>query len=98
MARHVLTTVTLSAGQAAGTTPILAAESCAQGCGTRRLLSVNSRSAAAVDLFFTPGGVAGNGIPIPIGGNRDFSSINPFDGELYVVGASAAEKIVIHTS
>lgn len=98
MARWVLTTVTLSAGQAAGTTAILANESCAQGCGTRRLLSVNSRSAAATDLFFASGGVAGQGIPLAAGGFRDFSSCPPFDGSLFIVGATAGEIVVLQTA
>jgi hypothetical protein len=98
MARWVLTAVQLTAPMVAGTTPILAKESCALGCGTRRLLSVNSRSAGAIELFFLTGGVAGQGMPIPAGGTRDFSSCNPFDGELYVVGGTVGEYVVLHTT
>lgn len=99
MARWVMTTVTLDAAQAAGTNPILAAEGGAAGLGTRRLLAVGNRSASATELFLATGGATGNGLPLAAGARLDFSGDwPPFDGALYILGATAGDKVVLLTA
>lgn len=98
MARYVDQSVTLSAGQAAGTTAILLAES-GSGGGNRKYVRIASRSAAAVELFLASGGTPGLGLPIAIGGAVTFTGNDPgLDNAVFIVGASAGEKINIWTA
>lgn len=99
MPRWTHTTVSLTAGQAAGTDPILAAETGAAGTGSRRLIAIGNRSASAVEFFFATGGVAGNGMPLAAGGRMDLGAVNVgFDGALYVLGAAAGDEIILWTA
>lgn len=96
MARWTQTVVTTSAGQVAGTSPILAA---VPGLGDRKLLSFTNRSAAAVELFLASGGIAGQGVPVAAGATLQFHGAYPgFDGELYILGGTAGDKMVLLTA
>lgn len=86
------TLVTLSAGQAAGTTPVLAANS------NRKLLTLGNPGANVMLVNLVPGAVAGQGLPLAAASVLAFDRNLPCPpNAIYVLG-TAGDKLTIWTA
>lgn len=94
MARYVETKVTLTAGQAAGTDPVLAAET--GTIGVRSAVIVGNPTAKTLNLHLASGATHGTGIPLVGYSNAAFDKALPgVDNALYVTGGAAADVITL---
>lgn len=92
MARYVETKITLTAGQAAGTDAILAAESVA----LRQAVIVGNPGTSDANLHLATGATGGTGLPLPGGQLIAFSHALPgLDNALYVTGLAAGDKLTV---
>lgn len=99
MARYTELLITLSAGQAAGTTPILPADSGGSGLGTRSVAIIGNPTAKTLNLFLSAGGAAGAGMPLAAGTLLAFDKNMPGpDIAIYVVGGAAGDTLSIWTA
>jgi hypothetical protein len=92
--RYVETVVTLSASQAAGTSPILAAE--AAFPGIRKSVLLGNPGVAPANLFLNSGGVMGQGMPLSAGGLVALDTVLPgLDNSVYVVGLTTGAFLTL---
>ena len=94
MARYVETKITLTANQAAGTDPILAAETAT--IPVRRAVVIGNPGVTTANLHLATGATHGTGLPLLGGGLVAFSDALPgVDNALYVTGLSTGDKLSI---
>ena len=94
MARYVETKVTLTAGQAAGTDPILAAET--GTIGVRSAVIVGNPTAKTLNLHLSTGQTHGPGLPLAGYNTAAFAKALPgVDNALFVTGGAAGDKITL---
>lgn len=94
MARWVETKITLSAGQAAGTTAILTAETGV--VGTRGNVIIGNPGVTAANLHMSTGQTHGTGLPLAAGALLAFDGeLAGYDGALFVTGLAAGDKMTL---
>lgn len=98
MARWVVTPITLTANQAAGIDPILAAETMSGGGGRIGVIVANP-GATVGNLHVASGQTQGTGLPLAAGSMVVFSHALPgLDNALYVTGFAAGDKLSLWVS
>jgi len=95
MARYVETKVDLTAGQAAGTDPILAADT-STGGNIRRAVVFGNPNAADCNLHLTAGAAHNTGMPVSGYDTASFDIQLPgLDNALYVTGLAAGNFVTL---
>lgn len=95
MARYLESKITLTAGQAAGTAPILEADT-ATGGGNRAAVIFGNPGLTACNLHLSSGATHGTGMPVDAASTASFDKELPGLGNaLYVTGLAEGDFVVI---